>query len=177
MKKYLYVFFAFFSCVGLSQAADKMGTRYMGVDYSMFTYDETGFPEAEPSALRLKAGYFFTDNVAVEGQLGFGIEDDTITSGIPITLELDNFISVLLRGQIPLANTFNIYGVVGMTRADLTASSGAIAISDADTSVSFGVGADFEVSDDMYLNVDYMSYLDETAYDLTAFSVGLRFNF
>ena len=173
MKKIGFVI-TLFVAFSASVFATPANTTYFGVDYLLASYDETGFPTAEPSALRLKFGQYFADNVAAEVQLSMGVSDDTV---VGIALEIDNIISILARGELPISDSANFYGMIGFSSAELTASVPGFALSGSDSGLSYGVGFDFSIAKDTFINLDYMSYLDESAYDLTGISIGIKKNF
>jgi len=90
MKKILLVVTLAFFYSSISFAASE-GDTYVGVQYGLFTYDEVGFPDVEPTALVGRYGRFINDNVAVEGRFGFGLQDDTV---LGVDVEIDTFFGV-----------------------------------------------------------------------------------
>jgi opacity protein-like surface antigen len=48
---------------------------------------------------------------------------------------------------------------------------------DSDTDTSYGIGADIGITNDLALNIEYMRYLDESKYDLSAIGLGLTVRF
>lgn len=154
------------------------GTAYFGGQYAMVTYDEDNLPEAEPSVIVGRAGLFITDNVSVEGRFGFGLEDDTISAlGVDVDAEIDNFFGGYVNGHLPLADQASLYGVIGFTRAKGTASTADISLSDTDSGISWGAGFNFYATEQLGLNLEYMQYLDESGYDVSAIAFGAIYNF
>jgi opacity protein-like surface antigen len=45
------------------------------------------------------------------------------------------------------------------------------------SSISFGVGADFGIGSNVTLNIEYLRYLDDSDYDLDAVAVGAVYSF
>ena len=173
MKKIGFVI-TLFIAFSTSVFANQANTQYFGVDYLFGYYDEAGFSTAEPNALRFKIGHYFTDNVAVEAQYAMGVADDTVSG---VTVEIDHAISILARGELPISDNANFYGVVGYTDGELTGSVPGFSVSVSDSGLSYGVGFDFGIAKGTFINIDYMSYLDESDYDFTAFSIGIKKNF
>ena len=46
-----------------------------------------------------------------------------------------------------------------------------------DSDFSYGVGIDFNVTDNVAINAEYMNYLDGSLFELSGFSLGARFAF
>ena len=157
------------------------GDGFVGAQYAMATYSESGVPDFDVSALVIRGGYFFNKYFSLEGRLGFGIGDDTQNVfGIDINLELDNMYGIYGVGHIPLNQTVDLYGVIGFTNAEASAEAvgipGATASGD-ESDLSFGIGADFLVSKNISLNLEYMAYLSKDVFDLSALGFGINYNF
>ena len=166
------------------------GVAYMGAGYHMGTYDESGFDEYNPTGLKLKAGKYIAENVAIEGHLIFGIGSDEKTYNIPgsiignpveLELEIKNAISVFVKGDMPLSNTANIYGLLGFTKAkaEVTATGpgGSISGSDDDSGLSYGFGAEVGFGNNMYVSGEYVIYISESDYDYSGFNIGISKEF
>jgi len=160
------------------------GDGFVGAQYAMFTYSESGIPDFDMSALVLRGGYFFNKYFSLEGRLGFGIGDDTNNVTIPglgtfeTTLELDSMYGIYAVGHIPVSQRVDLYGALGYSDAEtkltVAGASGSGTISDSDLSI--GLGADFLVSNHFSLNIEYMSYISGD-FDLDALSLGVNYNF
>lgn len=155
---------------------------YAGIDLFNWTYDEDGFTDFSGTGLRLRAGVSVNDYLSVEAHLASGGSDEKFVT-IPnccsgeVELELDHIISLMLRPQLPVNDRFNVYGLIGFSQGELTLSGGGGSISDDDSGLSFGAGAEFAVTDRVWLGADYVNYLSDSDYDATAFSVGGRVEF
>lgn len=162
-----------------SVLAGNAGSRYGGIQYAITTYSEDGVSEEpKPTALIGLFGMNITDNFAVEGRLGVGLQGDTVTvSGADVTTEIDSLFGVYGIGHINLSRGSSVYGLLGLSRAELTFSYPDNPVpgskSGDDTGVSFGVGADIPISNYIALNVEYVQYL--SGLDLSAFSFGVKF--
>ena len=164
------------------------GTGYAGGMFTQLTYDEDGVSEdAEPTALIARLGYFATDYFAVEGRLGIGLSDDTVSVTGPdgfggtvtadVDVELDRLFGAYAAGYLPLGDVAAAYGLVGITNAKATVSANGFSDSDTDTGLGYGVGIEFYPTEEFGLNAEYMQYLDESGYDLSALSIGAKFLF
>ena len=166
MKKILLVItFAFFYS-SISLAASE-GDTYGGLQYGLVTYSEDGFPDAEPTALVGRYGKFVKDNVAVEGRFGIGLQDDTV---LGIDVEVDTFFGVYGVFHVSSNSDTSLYGVLGFTKGEVTASVPGFSFSQDDSGLSYGFGVDINS-----FNIEYMLYLDETDYDVSAISFGFKF--
>lgn len=153
---------------------------YAGGGLAFLDYSEHGIgDDASLNALYGRLGMNFNENFSGEIRAGFGVGDDSVdVYGIDVDVELDNFFGAYVRGGIPAAESFFPYAVLGYTRSEVTASiSGYGSESESESDVSFGVGADVKVSDNLYLNVEYMNYLDKDGAEIDGFSISAVTNF
>jgi outer membrane immunogenic protein len=169
MKTILAVIAVTLFCVAPLHAEDK-GTSYWGAQYALVTYDESGFDEVEPTALVLRLGRFVTENISIEGRLGFGLEDDEVDVGpFDVEVEVDNLYGIYGVFHTSGSDDTNVYGVLGFTKGELKATAFGATFEGDDSGLSYGIGANFRG-----FNIEYMSYLDEDEFDVTAISLGYR---
>ena len=109
-------------------------------------------------------GRFINDNVAVEGRFGFGLQDDTV---LGVDVEIDTFFGVYGVFHISSNSDTSFYGVLGFTKGELTASVPGFSITEDDSGLSYGFGVDIKS-----FNIEYMLYLDEDFYEVSAISFG-----
>jgi len=161
------------------------GTVYGEIGYAQLKISDTGV-DVKPSMLRGIVGYNFSDFLAVEGLLGFGVHKDSTTTtfaGVPVGVEGDvrHIAGVYIKPKAMVGNAFEVFGRLGYadTRLRVTATvPGASASnSDSGSSLSYGLGANFNVAPRAYVGVDYMRYYkkDETKIDGVSVNVGYRF--
>ena len=172
---------------GLSMAttmllhANSEGDSYGGIQYGLGTYSEDGFDDANPNALVGRYGKFVNDNFAIEGRIGFGVGDDSVNDPTvgDIAIEIDSLLGVYGVGHVAINDSSSVYGLLGFSRGELTATATdfGISISDDDTGLSFGVGSNIGLSDTLALNIEYTQYLSESTYDFTAIGLGVVFSF
>lgn len=120
-------------------------TGYFGADFSFIsaeltadTFFGTFSEDVDPTALRLRGGVEFNENFAIEGVLGFGLQDDKVGRSSDWEFELDSLYGVNAVGIIPLDRTFSLFGKVGFAALEYEDSDGDTYD---DTGVSFGIGA------------------------------------
>jgi opacity protein-like surface antigen len=177
-------------------AADKTGRGYVGAGYTMLTVSPEGGPDLDLSALGVRGGYYFNKYFSVEGRLAFGVGDDSVSEVIDIgfgpetatlTFDLDYSLGVYAVGHIPLTEQFQLYGLVGFTKHEITVdasipSLGSDSESFDDNDLSFGVGAEFDMTKNLSLGVEYVSYftdgdIDGLKYDTDGLGITLNYIF
>jgi opacity protein-like surface antigen len=169
----LFVVLAFFSVQSFA-ASDLYG----GISYAMVEYKEDGFPSVNPTAAVFTLGTNLNKNLAVEGRLGTGLSDDDIrVSGVNVTVEVDNFYGVYGRLIMPANDKLSVYGLVGWTKGKLTAKSSFATINADDSDVSYGLGADFGLTDTVSLNAEYARLFSGSDFKVNALTVGARIRF
>ena len=161
--------------VASSNSFANEGDKYWGLDFHQGSYDETGFPKANPTGFAIKAGKYITENVAMEGRLSLGLGDDTVNYlGVDVDLELDNALSFFIKGDAPLSPTANVYGLLGFTKGKLSASVGSFAVSADDSGLSYGMGVETKMNEGLLFAAEYIFYLSESTYDYTGFNFGIK---
>lgn len=150
---------------------------YVGANYVFVNYEEEGFPEFDLGALVGKAGLKINPYLAAEVRLGTGVADDSISGGgATLDLDLDYLVGGYLVAGIPNETAVYPYGVVGVTKGELTATlSGNLigSASESDSDISFGVGANFAVNEEILLNAEYMQYLDKDGVEISGVGLGI----
>jgi opacity protein-like surface antigen len=174
----------FFTRAGIADSNDK---NYFGIQYGIGNYSEDGISqEFNPTALIGRFGYYFHPSFSIEGRLGLGLQDDTQflsefgVDGFDATLELDSIIGVYGTGHFNLNESFSIYGVLGVSKVKGTASLPSIPAlesTEANSGISYGVGVDIGVGNNIALNIEYMQYLDKPDYDFGTIGLGVVFSF
>lgn len=160
------------SCAYYAHAAEE-GDLYGGLQYAMITYDEEGFADVEPTALVGRIGRFVNHNLAIEGRLAVGLQDDDIDITIPgfgtfeAEVEVDNLYGfyVVLHSDTRKKNSF--YGILGVSEGELEVSIDGFSVDGDESGLSYGVGVNIG-----NINIEYMSYLDEDDFEATALSLG-----
>lgn len=161
----------------------EQGNMYVGFQFSQLTLDLDDLSDdAEGSAAIGRFGFFVADRVAIEGRLGIGLSDDSVEFDddgfmVDVDVDLDRLQGLYAVGYLPLRQQASLYGLLGYTDARATITGSGVSDSEADSGLSYGVGAEFHPSDRFALNLEYTQYLDESDYELSAISAGMRFNF
>lgn len=146
-----------------AQAQQPMqATPYMGADAMFWELDPEHGSSRESVGLRVNGGMQFNDYVALEGQLGTGGSDGYA--------ELDYLAGIYAKGLLPITPQARLYGLAGASQVEFKHGSD-------ESDFSYGAGAEYDLAPNLALNADYMRYLDESAYNFDAASVGLNYRF
>jgi len=173
----------FGSLYGSRAVADIGGETYFGFQYAQVDEDDL---DLEPTVGIFRIGSMGDNGVGFEGRIGVGLSDDDISASDPflgdisLELEVDTVLGLYLVGQTTAGGAVSIYGIVGFTMVDFTVDVdagilGSASDSDDESDLSYGFGANFDVSDKVSLNIEFMQYLDKDDFDASAVSVGVLF--
>jgi outer membrane autotransporter protein len=161
------------------------GTTYGELGYTTLKLSSGGV-SVKPAMLRGIVGYNFNNNFAFEGMLGLGVSKDstsTTFAGVPVDVQEDvrHIVGIYVKPKAVIGDAFEVFGRLGYahTRVRTTASVPGFSASDSgsDSSVSYGIGANFNVSPKMYVGVDYMRYFKKDDTKIDGFTVGLGYRF
>ena len=170
--KQILLFIALISVYSPHAPAANVEQRYVGLQYSLVTYDEDQ-DEAEPTALVVRYGQFLNDWFAIEGRIGFGLEDDTMEVGsLDIDVEVENIIGVYGVFQTGSISVVSLYAIVGYTQIDLEGSANGIEVDENASGLSYGLGVNIGS-----FSIEYMDYIEDHYYDVTAISLGYIYRF
>lgn len=144
-----------------SAQAQQSAQTYVGGDAMFWSLNPDRGSSRDSVGLRLRGGAQFNEFFALEGHLGTGGSDGGA--------ELDHVAGAYAKGIFPMAPDVRLYGLAGFTEVDIN--------SDRETGFSYGAGAEMDLSSNVSVGADYMRYLDKSAYDFDAASVGLKYRF
>ena len=165
-------------CLSASASADT--SYYFGGNFSLLKadYDIIG-DDASLTAIYGRFGAQLNENISIETRLGFGVGDDDVQYlGVDINTELDSIFGVYARAGAPVSESFYPYVIAGFTRGEATTSTeGFISVSESQTDMSYGVGADIGSSDTFLVNVEYMNWYDKDGTEISGFSFGFTRKF
>ena len=173
----------FGSLYGSRAVAEIGGETYFGFQYAQI--DEEDF-DLEPTVGIFRIGNMGDNGVGFEGRIGVGISDDDVSGFDPVLgdisleLEVDTVFGIYLVGQTTTDSAVSVYGIIGFTQADFSGDIdggilGSDSFSEDESDLSYGFGANFDVSDKMSLNIEFMQYLDTDDFDVSAVSLGVLF--
>ena len=169
-------------CAGALAALCSLGSAaaqeggYSGVSYVWGSYQEDGFPSADPQALAFRLGWQLHRNIAVEARAGFGVGDDTVTfRGAPVEVKLDHYFGVYGKGIAPLSEGFAVYGLVGLVGGKATATGFGYSASSSDTGLSLGVGFDLALGRHWALSLEWTELFKDADFTVRATSFGMLY--
>lgn len=121
-------------------------------------------------------------NISVEAMAAAAINEASGYWGsVYVTAKVSNAAGVYVKAQTTPSNGLSLYGKAGVTTGTVSASArvagySASAWSSA-TSPSFGGGAQFDVSPNSFVAVDYMSYYNKNSISISGLSFSYGFKF
>ena len=162
----------------LAMPAFAVEESYAGVQFAQFEYDQSGLGSADPTMVVGRFGGSVDRHFGFEARLGLGLSGDSLTiDDESADVDIDYLVGGYGIARLPIAGTITPYGIAGVTLADLSADADAIAASGTETSLSWGIGVEASVTPVASVSLEYMQYFDDSAYDITALSLGFRVRF
>ena len=156
---------------------------YIGLQYGMTTYEESGTQELEPVTGILRVGQYGDGNFDLEVRAGIGFsqsDDQGIgTSSATVNVEIDSLLGMYLLARLGAPGSTSIYGVFGFSSIEATASASlggfSSSTSHRESGPSFGLGMNYGVLDDVLLNIEYISYVNGDVFSANAINLGILF--
>lgn len=140
----------------------------------------SNYNEFEVGVASLSIAYTYDESnysITPELRIGTGIGDTDIgslagfVSGAE-TFEIDEFVSVSIRGQYKFDDYFGIFIQPSYSQLGFSVSGNGIAASDDDTEFNIGLGANYRFNDNISVEVIY-----EPLYNNDVVSFGVRYTF
>jgi len=159
--------------------ADNTGKLYIAGDLGSATYSNIS-PFPNPGVVRFAFGYHFSPNLAAE--VGYSVFVDSTISGPggSATVSASAF-QVAAIGSLPLNPQFDLIGKLGFSSNSAEGGGLASGITTSNSSVLFGVGAQYHMNSQFSLRAQYDDYGDfesgASPMKATSFSLGLIYNF
>ncbi len=151
-------------------------SAYVGVNFGELRYNEAGLNTIKPTVAMLRVGAPLGSNLGIEARAG-GSFGNASTNGYGLTMQ--SMYAGYLKGSLPLSSGFSLYALGGLGAVNLQRDFG---LGDShDTGLSFGLGADFNLSGGAMLNVEWVRLPggNNLGYDYTndMASVGVAWRF
>jgi opacity protein-like surface antigen len=139
-------------------------------------YSEEGLAAITPATAMVFVGAPLTPNLAIEGRLGGGLGSAQANG---FGLEVRSIFAGYLKGSVPLAPGFSLYGLGGVANVDLRRDFGLVYAND--TSFSYGLGMDFDLASNARLSVEWAHLATGDnlgyAYDVNQASIAMAWRF
>lgn len=158
--------------------AETSDSPYMGIQYVTGEISVADSSEDfNPTTLIARVGKYFRNYFAIEGRMAIPLGDDTKTiSGTETTVELFGLVGVYGVAHLNLWKRYSAYGIAGLSLVKGEVQTSSSSDSDSDIGISYGIGADISLGKTV-LNIEYISYTDDTNFDFDALGLGLKFIF
>ncbi len=155
-------------------AAGAQAQLYGEIGYSWLDVDGGG-SSVDLGALTGTVGYGVHPNLAVEGMLAFGIQDDKIGSA---KVELEHSYGLFAKPRVMLSPNFELFGRLGYVESKLKASAaGYRSLTDTDGDWAYGVGGNYYFDRNSYLSANYLRFYDKDNVKGDGFSIGVGMKF
>lgn len=165
------------SSAGISNAASE---NFIGVKTGQMTVDVSGADNITPiGVIYGRSLDSVLKNLSIEGEFNYGISGGDVDTGIAGVTEEINIWTIALYGayRYPVSDKVYLKGKLGLLyeSVEAEASGFGITVSDTatDTGLSLGVGAGFDISDELAVEAEY-TLIEE---DIDYLSVGLHYRF
>jgi opacity protein-like surface antigen len=141
---------------------------YGEVGYSVTTInnksDSTKTYEAKPKALRGLVGYDFTENLALEGIVGFGVGESNVTKKTSDgstnvgKVKLNNVVGLFITPKVQIIDGLEASLRLGVARTSLKTKDDKGSDTQISTSTAYGLGVRYMIDSQFSINADYMDY-------------------
>jgi opacity protein-like surface antigen len=169
---------------GAASAQSFEARPYIGADalFWNFNFDNVGTFGA--TGMRVRSGIALTRHLGLEVHGGFGGSDAAYldrSESLAHGIELDNLVSLFVRGQAAATPRVGVYGLVGYSHVKATSRFTEDGVTtyypDSDNGISFGAGLEFALASGVSANLDYVRYLHHKQYSFSGVSLGVRLTF
>ncbi len=127
--------------------------------YGNLGYTHVMLSDGNLGAIGGRVGYTLNDSFAIEGEANFGISDDVIMeSGFGVTVELKHEVGAFAVGKLPVSESFEFLGRIGVVSAELEASLLSASASGSDTAVAYGVAGQYNFNESHGVRVGATGY-------------------
>jgi opacity protein-like surface antigen len=174
---------ALMTTAAFASAQGNAPQAYVGGNYVFVTYEDDGFAEdIDLGALVAKVGTKINPYFSAELRAGFGVADETATvDDFSGKIEIDYLVGGYGVLGIPNETPVYPYVVLGFTKGELTASvtgpGGSASASASESDISYGIGANFDINNNIQMNAEYMNYIDKDGAEISGISVGASYLF
>ena len=162
---------------------------YGEVGYSVTTINNksnsTKTYEAKPKALRGLVGYDFTENLAIEGIVGFGIGESNVTKKTSDgstnvgKVKLNNVVGLFITPKVQIIDGLEASLRLGVARSSIKNKTN---VNDTEiySSAAYGLGVRYMIDSQFSINADYMDYGnagEAKNYKSKGFTIGAGYKF
>lgn len=87
---------------------------------------------------------------------------------------MKHYYGAYLRAGVPVTDGFYPYAIAGYTKAKVEVSDFGVTASDSESDFSYGLGADFSVSKNVDITLEFMRYLDKDGVEIDGIGLGFK---
>lgn len=131
---------------------------------------EVGSTDFDTPTLNLAFGGQFNRHFALEGRLGFGVDDDTENG---LNVEIDDYLAVYAKGILPVSDVVSIYGLLGIAETTIDTNFG----DEDDDDISYGIGMSARLNNGIDLFGEYISLYDDDNVEIGGINLGASMRF
>jgi hypothetical protein len=178
MKKLL-IGITFIACASFS-SADSI--PYGEFAYLPFSYNETvngtTFSASGGTAARGIIGVDLVESLALEAMFASGLSMAKTTDNTA-NVSLDRIYGFYVKPKVNIGENATLFARMGFTlvTGSTTISSSSFSDSTTNSSISYGIGMSYKLSDILSVNVDYMNYYNTNSSNATGLALGIGFRF
>ncbi len=154
-------------------AAGAQAQLYGEVGYSAINVDMPGHG-VDLGAISGIVGYGVHENLAFEGFLALGVNDDKIGS---TKVELEHAYGIFAKPRVMLNPNFELYGRLGYVESKAKGSNSLGSLSDSDGDWAYGIGGNYYFNPNTYLGVSYTRLYDKHDVQADGLTVGVGMKF
>ena len=145
------------SIVAASLAALSFASVSQAQDYVLSAgYERADFDGVELDTISLRGRYMFNERFGAEGQLNFGLGDESVDFGIATAdVSLDYGVGAFAFANLISNEGLNVFGRLGYIHAEIEADAAGITVSEDDGAFAAGIGAEFFFDDNNGVRFDY----------------------
>ncbi|HEX5276985.1 MAG TPA: outer membrane beta-barrel protein [Fluviicoccus sp.] len=174
--------------------ATALAENYVGADAMLMSYEEPGLADSDFNGLQLKMGTELDSGIGFEARLGTALSEaehnnfSVFVPGVGManasgTSNMDLMLGAYLTGNLPVNDSFKVYGLFGITSIELTQEGTMTVVgfpptsfssSSRDTSLSLGAGVSISASDSVSVNLEYFSLYDKDDIAIKGLNIGIK---
>ncbi|WP_300527223.1 porin family protein [Maricaulis sp.] len=156
------------TAITASLAALTLGAASQAQDFTLSAgYEAADFDAVEFDTAVFRGSYFFNENFGLEGQLGFGLGDETVdVLGNDVNVELDYTFGAYGVYRYAASDSVNLLARAGYVHAEVEADFAGFEASEDDGAFAAGVAAEWFLDDANGVRFDYTwaDYDDSTQF-------------
>ncbi len=154
---------------GLLLSGTALADIYGGLSYGALE-TEMGSRDFDTPTLNIAIGNTFNPNIAIEGRIGFGIDDDS-DSGVKA--EIEDYFAIYAKPMLPLSDVLTLYGLIGIAETTIDTNFG----KGDDDDISYGIGLSAKIQNGVEIFGEYISLYDDKNIEVSGFNLGATMRF